>query len=418
MARKKVSLRKLFTSIIRALLNKADRATTLDGYGITDAYTQEETNQLIEDAGATIWTSSLPPTTPNYTFAISGLEGGTQPKVGDMIIRDAYIYVISSVSDETVFALSRMSIQGKRGATWYAGTAITGTSTTPTAFPNSLIEQSDEGDHYLNTSNQNVYICTTGGDAATALWKYEQNIKGAKGNDGEKAYLHVKYSDDGGATFTANYGEDAGKWIGTYSDDNETDSMRVSDYTWVKIRGDEVTTTKTGSTTKILVNGTESAQVYDGTIIHLAWADSADGTDGFSTSVSSGKKYLGSYADSSQVGSQNPSDYNWSLIKGEDAVLVYIHSSEGTAFKNDQVSTTLTVTIYYGDNTITNQQQLVSAFGAGTYLQWKVRLYGQSTYSTIPSSDPRLSDNGFTFDISPSDVNIQAVFNVQVITTD
>ena len=177
MARKKVSLRKLFTSIIRALLNKADRATTLDGYGITDSYTQEETNQLIEDAGATIWTSSLPPTTPNYTFAISGLEGGTQPKVGDMIIRDAYIYVISSVSDETVFALSRMSIQGKRGATWYAGTAIPGTSTTPTAFPNSLIEQSDEGDHYLNTSNQNVYICTTGGDAATALWKYEQNIK-------------------------------------------------------------------------------------------------------------------------------------------------------------------------------------------------------------------------------------------------
>lgn len=103
---------------------------------------------------------------------------------------------------------------------------------------------------------------------------------------------------------------------------------------------------------------------------------------------------------------------------GEDAIQIYIHSSEGTAFKNNEISTTLTVTIYYGSKVITNQQSLIREFGSGTYLQWQVKLYGQSTPTTIPSSDPRLSDDGFTFNISPADVNIQAVFNVQIIVPD
>lgn len=104
--------------------------------------------------------------------------------------------------------------------------------------------------------------------------------------------------------------------------------------------------------------------------------------------------------------------------KGEDAVQVYIHSSAGTAFKNDEVDTTLTVTIYYGPLTITDQAALIAAFGAGSYLQWQVRLYGEQQYHTVPASDPRLSDDGFTFDISPADVNVQAVFHVQVIIPD
>lgn len=105
-------------------------------------------------------------------------------------------------------------------------------------------------------------------------------------------------------------------------------------------------------------------------------------------------------------------------INGEDAVQVYIHSSAGTAFKNDEVNTTLTITIYYGALVITDQAGLEAAFGPGSYLQWLVRLHGQQQYSTVPASDSRLSNNGFTFDISPADVNVQAVFNVQVIIPD
>lgn len=126
---------------------------------------------------------------------------------------------------------------GERGATWYAGTAITGTSGAEKAFPSSGVANAIIGDHYLNTSTQNVYVCTTPGTPSVAKWSYEQNIKGEKGTSGDKGYIHIKYSNDGGTTFTGNGGEDPGDWMGVYSDNTQADSTSVSAYQWVKVRG-------------------------------------------------------------------------------------------------------------------------------------------------------------------------------------
>ena len=65
-------------------------------------------------------------------------------------------------------------------------------------------------------------------------------VKTAKGNEGQpgkNAYIHIKFSNDGGKSFTSNNGEDAGEWLGQYVDQNAIDSNDVSDYTWVKIVG-------------------------------------------------------------------------------------------------------------------------------------------------------------------------------------
>lgn len=67
--------------------------------------------------------------------------------------------------------------------------------------------------------------------------KGEQGIPGV-GTDGKTSYLHIKYSDDGGKTFTSYNGETVGTYIGTYTDFNPTDSHNVSSYTWAKIKGD------------------------------------------------------------------------------------------------------------------------------------------------------------------------------------
>lgn len=67
---------------------------------------------------------------------------------------------------------------------WMTGTGITGTSGTPTAFPSSGIAASNAGDMYLNATTANTYKCTLGGNAATALWAYVSNIKGATGETG------------------------------------------------------------------------------------------------------------------------------------------------------------------------------------------------------------------------------------------
>jgi len=71
------------------------------------------------------------------------------------------------------------------GNNWYTGTAITGTSTTPAAYATG-IEAAQVGDMYLNNgelpNTGRAYVCTLGGNADTALWKYSCLLRGADGN--------------------------------------------------------------------------------------------------------------------------------------------------------------------------------------------------------------------------------------------
>lgn len=61
---------------------------------------------------------------------------------------------------------------------------------------------------------------------------------GVAGKDGKTSYFHVKYSNDGGKTFTGNSGEDTGIYMGSYTDYTEADSTDVKKYNWVKVSGD------------------------------------------------------------------------------------------------------------------------------------------------------------------------------------
>lgn len=67
----------------------------------------------------------------------------------------------------------------------------------------------------------------------------EQGIPGNNGSDGQTYYLHIKYSNDGGKTFTSNNGETPGTYIGVYTDTTQNDSASVSKYTWSKIKGEQ-----------------------------------------------------------------------------------------------------------------------------------------------------------------------------------
>jgi len=97
-------------------------------------------------------------------------------------------------------------------------------------------------------------------------------------------------------------------------------------------------------------------------------------------------------------------------------VTVFIHSSAGSAFKNDDINTVLTVTIYKGGQSIKNQSQLIAAFGNNAYLEWSVRKHGDSSFTTILATDSHLSNGGFAYTVSAADVDTQAVFGVELIT--
>ena len=67
----------------------------------------------------------------------------------------------------------------------------------------------------------------------------EQGLDGGIGPEGKPAYLHIKYSNDGGKTLTYPNGETPGDWIGQYVDDQKNDSKDVRRYTWSKIKGED-----------------------------------------------------------------------------------------------------------------------------------------------------------------------------------
>ena len=102
-------------------------------------------------------------------------------------------------------------------------------------------------------------------------------------------------------------------------------------------------------------------------------------------------------------------------VDGEDAVLLRIESSRGTVFKNDQISTVLSVVIYKGSHRITNSTEMKAVFGNGAYLQWRWLKLNDESYGIISASDPRFSNGGFTFTLSPDDVDTKVTFECKLM---
>lgn len=126
------------------------------------------------------------------------------------------------------------------------------------------------------------------------------------GEDGQTPHIHTRYSDDGGKTFTADDGKTAGDWMGTYTDFTEEDSTETNKYTWTKVRGED------GK------DGQQGIPGKDGTSKYT-WVKYADSpTEGMSD-YPNGKKYIGfSYNNEDSEESLIYTDYEWSLVKGED----------------------------------------------------------------------------------------------------
>ena len=88
---------------------------------------------------------------------------------------------------------------------------------------------------------------TTTNTAPTTISNYKwSKYVGENGVPGENGYIHIAYADssDGKTGFDTVNGTNK-KYIGQYTDNIETDSKNPTDYTWSKIKGDDVTITST-----------------------------------------------------------------------------------------------------------------------------------------------------------------------------
>lgn len=97
-------------------------------------------------------------------------------------------------------------------------------------------------------------------------------------------------------------------------------------------------------------------------------------------------------------------------FSGEDATTLRIESSRGTVFKNNNVSTVLSVVIYYGSKRITDVETLKATYGSAAYLEWSWQRLDEDRFGVLSSSDSRIGNGGFTLTIGAGDVDTKVVF--------
>lgn len=148
-------------------------------------------------------------------------------------------------------------IQGPKGEQGIAGTngktSYFHIKYSSVASPTAASQMSETPNAYIGTYVD--YTVTDSDDPKKYTWYRFQGLQGAQGDkgipgtngtNGKTSYLHIKYSNDGGKTFTANNGEATGDYIGQCTDFNETDPTSVSAYTWSKIKGEKGDTGEKG----------------------------------------------------------------------------------------------------------------------------------------------------------------------------
>ena len=196
-------------------------------------------------------------------------------------------------------------IKGEQGVPGHDGIGIDGTSSyfhvRYSEVENPTAEQMTENpSKYIGTYVDNIEDDSD--DPSDYKWVQfmgTNGIPGTNGTNGKTYYLHIKYSDDGGKTLTANNGETSGKYIGVYTDTTEADSTNVSSYTWSLLKG---------------ADGKDGQTTY-------TWIKYADSPTSGMSDNPEGKTYMGiAYNKTTKDESTTYSDYTWSLIKGEQGI--------------------------------------------------------------------------------------------------
>lgn len=150
----------------------------------------------------------------------------------------------------------------------------------------------------VSKSGATTTITVVNADGSKTTQTVNDGTNGTPGKDGatgKTSYFHVKYSNDGGKTFTANHGETVGDYLGTYTDFVEADSNSVAVYTWVKIKGNTGATGAKGETGSDGKGISSIVHHYLVTNVTTGVTSSTSGWKNTPQSVTSTNKYLWYY---------------------------------------------------------------------------------------------------------------------------
>lgn len=292
---------------------------------------------------------------------------------------------------------------GKRGAEWYTGTGITGTSTTATIFSGSGVSSAVVGDMYLNTSTYNTYRCTVAGNASTAKWVYVNNIKGLKGDPGTNGTNGTNGDDGRGVSSidreyylsTSNTTQSGGSW-------STTPAAYVSGrYYWSRDKIVWTNPAGTTYTTAVLDNGLNSANATAASA--QSTANTANSTANIAKTTADNAASAAATAQATAdaasveyiVGTQTSATGIWTgvtrdseLVAGKTIAYKLPYAGSGNASLNLTLSgggTTGSKAVYL------NTTRVTTHFGAGAVIQmtyngtdWRI--------TSIPNTDTNYFD--------------------------
>lgn len=145
----------------------------------------------------------------------------------------------------------------------------------------------------------------------------EKGIPGENGANGKTSYLHIKYSDDGGKTFTSKNGETIGAYMGICVDFEVNDPTIVESYSWARIRGDQGPQGLQGVQGEQGKQGIQGDPGKDGktTYFHIKYSSIANPTLPSQMSEIA-DTYIGTYTDFIEADSTDPKKYTWHRLEG------------------------------------------------------------------------------------------------------
>lgn len=192
---------------------------------------------------------------------------------------------------------------GEDGKTLYTWIAYS-----DNADGNPMYQQPKDSTKYIGIAT-NKETATESDDPKDYVWskfKGDDGLPGVPGADGKTSYFHIKYSSVQNPTSASQMTETPSDYIGTYVDYTQADSTDPKKYTWARFKGFNGEDGLPG------VNGEDGKTSY----LHIKYSDNG----GLSFTANNGEEpgaYIGQYVDFIQKDSDNPTDYTWSLIKGE-----------------------------------------------------------------------------------------------------
>lgn len=302
------------------------------------------------------------------TTYVGSTDGKTPPSSGwgmDIPIVPAGQYLWTKIvwtytdgSTKTSYSVGKMGEDGADGNDGLPGKPGVGISNTtieyavntsgiikPTSGWTTEIPSTPQG-QYLWTKTTWTYTDDTSETGYTVARQGNNGANGTDGSDGSDG-IGIKASIVDYQASSSGTSAPTGTWVAS------PPAVASNQYLWTRTR---LTMTDNSETTsysvgKMGADGQDGQDGSDGktTYFHRAWANSADGTADFSTTVSLNKGYLGTYTDFEETDSQDPTKYSWTELVAAFP-RVYVQANSPADMKNgDQwwKMTNNVVTNYY-----------------------------------------------------------------------